>query len=150
MADKKPLYDPYSGYGGDCVLRRSQAVKICNTVETAGQGGWDAKGDFPHADIVKEIDQACDNVALALESVGASWKQVWSVTSYHVGPITEDIVEAMQSQFAMRCPKGTPLWTSVEVKGLRKEKMRVEIAVKADCTENGPQPVGMYSPPPVC
>lgn len=150
MADKKPQYDPYSGYGGDCVLRCSQAVKMCNAVETSGQGGWDAKGEFPHASIADEINQACENVELALQSVGSSWKQVWTVTSYHVGPISDEVVEAMLYQFASRCPKGTPLWTAVEVKGLRKAQMRVEIVVKADCTEGGPAPVGMYSPPKVC
>lgn len=150
MADKKTQYDPYSGYGGDCVLRCSQAVKVCSAVETAGQGGWNAEGEFPHSTIGDEINQACENIEMALQSVGACWKQVWSVTSYHVGPISEEVVDAMLFQFASRCPRGTPLWTAVEVKGLRKEQMRVELVAKADCTENAPAPVGMYSAPPVC
>ncbi|QKF63958.1 Rid family hydrolase [Campylobacter corcagiensis] len=107
------------------------AVKIGNIVKISGQGGWDESGvNFPHKDIKDEIIQACDNVEWALNSAGASWKDVYSVTSYFTVPFTDEIHMVLSSEFNKRCGK-SPIWTQLGVRELGNKPMRVEIVVEA-------------------
>src|SRR5207253_1326931 len=67
----------------------SQAVKIGNRVETAGQGGWSEAFAFP-ATLHAEILQAFENVGRVLQAAGTSWTDVVAIRSYHVG-LNEEI-----------------------------------------------------------
>ena len=108
----------------------SAAVEIGKMVKISGQGGWDRDFNFPHKDLKDEIAQALDNVAFVLESVGATWGDVYSVNTYFTGTITDAVNEQMAAFFKKHCPN-QPLWTSIQVAGLGHPSMRVEIVVEA-------------------
>lgn len=115
----------------------AQVLKIGNRVEISGQGGWHPKTvDFSeNITLEEEYDQAFDNVAIMLASVGASWKHVVHINSYHIpspetGQIT-DGVELMVQRIRERTPDRAPIWTCVGVPALGNPDMRVEIRVTA-------------------
>jgi enamine deaminase RidA (YjgF/YER057c/UK114 family) len=127
----KPEFFVTPGYG-ERQLRLyhySQAVKIGNRVETAGQGGWDDDWEFP-ASLADEIAQAFRNVERTLSAAGASWEHVIHVNSYHLG-FDEDTNRAMVARFRHHMPNHAPVWTSIGVAALGDPKMRVEIRVTA-------------------
>ncbi|KAJ6107758.1 hypothetical protein N7523_009081 [Penicillium sp. IBT 18751x] len=109
----------------------SQAVRIGDRIECAGQGGWDPKtGVFPQ-DINAQIDQAFANVELNLKDAGGKgWEQVFRVNSYHV-PINDEALAAMVRNFKRYMPNHQPIWTCVGVPRLGEEDMKVEIEVVA-------------------
>jgi enamine deaminase RidA (YjgF/YER057c/UK114 family) len=113
----------------------AQALRLGNRVDISGQGGWTDELGFPET-IGDEIELAFDNVERTLNSAGASWSDVVSVTSYHVpiddSPAIEDEVFAvMNEQFRQRMPDRPPVWTAVAVPKLGLDGMHVEIAVTA-------------------
>jgi enamine deaminase RidA (YjgF/YER057c/UK114 family) len=113
----------------------AQALRLGNRVDISGQGGWTDELGFPEG-IADEIALAFDNVERTLNSAGASWSDVVSVTSYHVpiddSPAIEDEVFAvMNEQFRRRMPDRPPVWTAVAVPKLGLDGMHVEIAVTA-------------------
>lgn len=108
----------------------SAAVQIGNIIKISGQGGWDRDFKFPHKKLSDEIAQALDNVAFVLESVGASWGDVYSVNSYFVDKISDEVNMQMVNFFKKNCPN-QPLWTNIQVAGLGHPSMRVEIVVEA-------------------
>ena len=114
----------------------STIMEVDGRVELAGQGGWDpATLKFPSGrPIEAEIDQAFDNVAFMLNSVGLDWRNVGHVNSYHTlepdGAILAATAE-MGRQFQLRMPDHKPIWTCLGVAGLGDPKMRVEIRVTA-------------------
>ncbi|MEV5810446.1 Rid family hydrolase, partial [Streptomyces parvulus] len=84
----------------------------------------------------EEIIQAFDNVERTLNTVGASWKDVIHVNSYHkVAPgddvISEDINTLMAEQFRSRMNGREPVWTETGVTVLGLSTMRIEIRVTA-------------------
>jgi enamine deaminase RidA (YjgF/YER057c/UK114 family) len=123
------------GYGETQIenLHYSQAVKIGNRVEISGQGGWDDEFSFPD-DLEEEIVRAFDNVERTLATAGASWRDVISVTSYHV--VSEPAAFAAHNrvitdQFRTRMGDRAPIWTEIGVTALGAPKMRIEIVVTA-------------------
>jgi|GEM_PF-61069 len=107
----------------------SQAVKIGNRVETSGQGGWNDNWEFPES-LRDEIAQAFANLTRTLETAGATWENVISVHSYHVG-FQEEVNEMMTENFRKHMPNHAPIWTLLGVDKLGDPKMRVEIRVVA-------------------
>lgn len=92
----------------------SMAVIIDDKIiKISGQGGWDRVFNFPHKELKDEINQAFENVGFVLESAGSSWSEVYSVTIYLTGKITDEINGLMASQFKKRC-KIAPIWTMVQ------------------------------------
>ncbi|KAI8079546.1 uncharacterized protein B0P05DRAFT_541039 [Gilbertella persicaria] len=68
--------------------RYNQILKVGNRIDISGQGGWSSTipedgYKFEYKSLEEEIEQAFKNVELVLNSVGACWKNVKSVTSYH-------------------------------------------------------------------
>lgn len=113
----------------------SQAARIGDRVEISGQGGWTDDWDFPEA-VRDEIVLAFDNVERTLNTAGASWADVVSVTSYHLAideapGIEPEVHDVMVEQFRARMPERPPLWTGVGVAKLGDPQMRVEIVVTA-------------------
>lgn len=83
-----------------------------------------------------EIVQAFDNVERTLATVGATWKDVIHVNSYHkVAPgddvIGDDHNAVMAEQFRRRLDGRAPIWTETGVTVLGLAAMRVEIRVTA-------------------
>ncbi|KAJ5665430.1 uncharacterized protein N7477_007878 [Penicillium maclennaniae] len=109
----------------------SQAVRIGDRIECAGQGGWDPTTGVFHQDINAQIDQAFANVELNLKDAGGKgWEQVFRVNSYHV-PINDEALAAMVRNFKRYMPNHQPIWTCVGVPRLGEEDMKVEIEVVA-------------------
>lgn len=107
----------------------SQAVKIGDRIEIAGQGGWNDDWQFPEK-LSDEIDQAFLNINRTLATAGASWDHVVIVRSYHVD-IDSATVETMADRLRRYLPDQPPVWTNIGVAALGDENMRVEIEVTA-------------------
>ena len=126
-------------------LHFSQAVRMGDRLELAGQGGWDDAFEFPAATIPQEVANAFDNVGRVLAAAGASWDDVVQVNSYHCRTdpaalpapstahlaIEAEALDAMVGQFRLRMPRHAPIWTCLGVVGLGHPSMRVEIRVTA-------------------
>ncbi|KAI5475879.1 hypothetical protein MNV49_000761 [Pseudohyphozyma bogoriensis] len=106
-------YYAYPGVGETNVQLHgySQAVRIGDRIECAGQGGWDpATGEF-NTEINAQIDQAFKNVDLNLKDAGGKgWSQVYRVYSFHV-PINNEALTAMTRNFKKWMPDHKPIWT---------------------------------------
>ena len=114
----------------------SMVMEADGRVELSGQGGWDpATLEFPTGrSIEAEIDQAFDDVAFMLDSVGLGWPNVAHVNSYHTTEPDGAILAAtaeMARQFRRRMPDHQPIWTCLGVAALGDPMMRVEIRVTA-------------------
>jgi enamine deaminase RidA (YjgF/YER057c/UK114 family) len=107
----------------------SQAVKIGDRVETAGQGGWTDTFEYPDK-LREEYIQAFDNVGRVLKAAGVTWDDVISVHSYHVG-LDDEALAIMTEQFRLRMPSHQPIWTCIGVAALGSPRMHVEIRVTA-------------------
>ncbi|MET7504422.1 Rid family hydrolase [Streptomyces microflavus] len=125
------------GYGEKLheALGYSSAVRVGDRVEISGQGGVDDDLNIPDS-MEDEIVQAFNNVERALNTVGATWKDVIHVNSYHkVSPgedvISEDVNRIMAEQFRDRLDGRAPIWTETGVTVLGLAAMRVEIRVTA-------------------
>ncbi|KAG1372075.1 hypothetical protein G6F60_011098 [Rhizopus arrhizus] len=114
----------------------NQVLKNGNRIDISGQGGW---GDctngpsFQYKSLEEEIEQAFKNVEHVLSTVGASWKDVYSVTSYHVNfaETTERVCTIFPALFRQYIGERAPLWTCVGVTALAIKEMNVEIVVSA-------------------
>ncbi|KAJ5237678.1 hypothetical protein N7489_007769 [Penicillium chrysogenum] len=111
-------YFNYDGWGqkANRDFYYSQAVRIGDRIECAGQGGWDPQTFVIHREINAQIDQAFANV--------------FRVNSYHV-PINDEALQAMVRNFKKWMPNHQPIWTCVGVSRLGEDDMRVEIEVVA-------------------
>ncbi|EIE86173.1 hypothetical protein G6F46_011483 [Rhizopus delemar] len=113
-----------------------QVLKNGNRIDISGQGGW---GDltngysFQYKSLEEEIEQAFKNVEHVLSTVGASWKDVYSVTSYHTNfaETSERILAKFSALFRQYIGERAPLWTSIGVTSLAIKGMNVEIVVSA-------------------
>ncbi|KAL9629340.1 MAG: hypothetical protein Q9164_006923 [Protoblastenia rupestris] len=126
-------YTSYEGYGQRVKkdLHYSQAVRIGDTIECSGQGGWDRiTEEIPH-EIGKQIDQAFANVEHTVQKAGGKgWEQVYNVRAYCV-PLNNEALDHILRNFRKYCPNHQPLYTVVGVQRLGFDDMRVEIEVKA-------------------
>ncbi|VUC36352.1 unnamed protein product [Clonostachys rosea] len=126
----------YYAYKGQGVKNRenfwySQAVRLGDRIECAGQGGWNPETGVIEKQIIAEIDQAFANVERNLKDAGGKgWSQVFRVNSYHV-LLDNKILDAMVRNFKKYMPDHQPIWTCVGVPCLAQEHMRVEIEVVA-------------------
>ncbi|KAE8153634.1 L-PSP endoribonuclease family protein [Aspergillus avenaceus] len=126
-------YYSYEGVGqkNKATFRYSQAVRLSDRIECAGQGGWNPQTGVIHKEINAQIDQAFANVELNLKDAGGKgWEQVFRVNSYHV-PINNEALDAMVRNFKKYMPNHEPIWTCVGVSRLGEDDMRVEIEVVA-------------------
>ncbi|KAG1138437.1 hypothetical protein G6F37_013326 [Rhizopus arrhizus] len=113
-----------------------QVLKNGNRIDISGQGGW---GDltngysFQYKSLEEEIEQAFKNVEHVLSTVGASWKDVYSVTSYHVNfsETSDRVLSIIAALFKKYIGERAPLWTSIGVTSLAIKEMNVEIVVSA-------------------
>lgn len=83
-----------------------------------------------YKNIEEEIIQAFDNVEHVLNSVGSSWKDVYSITSYHV-PLNAEITSLFPKLFKKYIGERAPICTCVGVAELDEKEMHVEIVVIA-------------------
>ncbi|KAF7171359.1 hypothetical protein CNMCM5623_003755 [Aspergillus felis] len=109
-------YYNYEGVGkaNQSKFKYSQAVRVGDRIECAGQGGWDpSTGNIPR-EINAQIDQAFANVDMNLRNAGGEgWSQVYRVNSYHV-PINNEALDAMVRNFHKWVPGHEPIWTATD------------------------------------
>ncbi|MDG4825391.1 Rid family hydrolase [Asanoa sp. WMMD1127] len=113
----------------------SGAVRVGDRVEISGQAGVDDDLVVPES-LEDEIVLAFDNVERTLATVGATWRDVIHVNSYHkVAPgddaIGDDHNRVMADQFRRRLGGRAPIWTETGVTVLGLAAMRIEIRVTA-------------------
>ncbi|CAH0053822.1 unnamed protein product [Clonostachys solani] len=126
----------YYAYEGQGVKNRenfwySQAVRVGDRIECAGQGGWDPETGVFEKEINAEIDLAFANVERNLKDAGGKgWSQVFRVNSYHV-LLSNEALGAMVRNLKKYMPDHQPIWTCVGVARLAEDDMRVEIEVVA-------------------
>jgi enamine deaminase RidA (YjgF/YER057c/UK114 family) len=132
----KPIFSVTPGYGERQLrdFHHSQVVRYGDRVETSGQGGWDDDWCYPES-VRDEVIQAFADVERTLATVGASWRHVITVHSYHLpdatGRIGPEHLDTMVEQLRLRMGDRAPLWTCIGVAGLAGPQMRVEIQVAA-------------------
>lgn len=124
------------GYGQTLfdLLHYRQALRVGDRVDISGRGGWDDAITFP-ASLEDEIVKAFENVEKTLATVGATWRDVVAVDSFHI-PTSEDEIgdehtRVMAEQFRKRMGDRAPIWTQIGVAALGAPGMRVEIRVTA-------------------
>ncbi|KAL9111350.1 MAG: hypothetical protein Q9227_004227 [Pyrenula ochraceoflavens] len=109
----------------------SQAVRVGDRIECAGQGGWDPNSGVIERETNAQIDLAFANVERCLKDAGGKgWSQVYRVNSYHI-PLNDEALEAMVRNFKKYMPDHQPVWTTIGVTRLGEDDMRVEIEVSA-------------------
>ncbi|KAK8209351.1 endoribonuclease L-PSP [Phyllosticta capitalensis] len=109
----------------------TQAIRVGDRIECAGQGGWEPKSGKIHAELNAQIDQAFANVDLTIKTAGGKgWSQVYRVNSYHV-PMNDEAMAAMVRNFKKWMPNHRPIWTCIGVPRLGDPEMKVEIEVVA-------------------
>lgn len=125
------------GYGEKLnkALGYSSAVRVDDRVEISGQAGVDDDLVVPDS-LEDEIVLAFDNVERTLATVGATWRDVIHVNSYHKVTPEEGVIGAdhnriMAEQFRRRLGGREPIWTETGVTALGLAEMRVEIRVTA-------------------
>ncbi|KAE8339612.1 hypothetical protein BDV24DRAFT_152588 [Aspergillus arachidicola] len=126
-------YHNYEGVGkrNQKKYKYSQAVRISDRIECAGQGGWNPATGEIHREVNAQIDQAFANVDMNLRHAGGKgWEQVFRVNSYHT-PLDDEALEAMVRNLKRYVPNHEPIWTVLGVSHLAEEDMRVEIEVVA-------------------
>lgn len=116
-------------------LGYSGAVRVGDRVEISGQAGVDDDLVIPDS-LEEEIVRAFDNVERTLATVGATWKDVIHVNSYHKVAPGDDVIGdehnlVMAEQFRLRMGGRAPIWTETGVTVLGLADMRVEIRVTA-------------------
>ncbi|CAF1230382.1 unnamed protein product [Adineta steineri] len=122
-------YFCYKGVGEEKkkLFKYSQAVRIGDRIECAGQGGWDPETGEYDKDFSKQIDQAFKNIQLNLTDAGGKgWEQVYRIVSYHI-PLDDEALNAMVRNLKQWCPTHEPIWTVLGVSKLGDERMKVEI-----------------------
>ncbi|RSH77015.1 uncharacterized protein EHS24_003956 [Apiotrichum porosum] len=126
-------YFTYPGYGEEALEKHkySQAVRIGDRIECSGQGGWDRATSKITEDLGAEIDQAFENVDVAVKAaIGKGWSQVFRMTTYHV-VLNEEIYVRMKMNIDKWLPDHKPIWTCIGVAKLAFPGMNVEIEVAA-------------------
>ena len=124
------------GYGQTLfdLLHYRQALRVGDRVDISGQGGWDDDITFPAA-LEDEIVKAFETVEKTLATVGATWRDVVAVDSFHLPTAEEEIgdehTRVMVEQFRKRMGDRAPIWTQIGVAALGAPGMRVEIRVTA-------------------
>jgi enamine deaminase RidA (YjgF/YER057c/UK114 family) len=140
-------YYSYEGLGkwSQEQLWYSQAVRICDRIECAGQGTRNQYSFSPytltvfehsqvgsktghcHVKLEDQIDQAFTDVDLVLTNAGGlGWQQVFRVNAYHL-PLDDCVVATMVRNFKQWMPYHQPIWTCVGVANLAQADMKVKI-----------------------
>ncbi|TVY53959.1 hypothetical protein LSUE1_G010226 [Lachnellula suecica] len=123
--------DPGPGQARSDASHYSQAVRIGSTIKTAGQGGRNAAtGILDPSDLHSQIDNAFENIDRVLQAAGLrGWEDVYLWRSFAVR--MQESHEYLVRKIRERVPGHRPVWTAVQVPGLAKKEMLIEIEVEA-------------------
>ncbi|MFI5261747.1 MAG: Rid family hydrolase [Candidatus Limnocylindrales bacterium] len=101
------------------------AVRVGDTLHVGGHTGETADDVFS-ADPATQIRQTFTNIADTLAEAGATWADVVSMTTYHVGLSAQKIVALAVAAEFLRDPY--PAWTAVGVTELWEPAAIIEIS----------------------
>ena len=101
------------------------AVRVGDTLHLTGHTGEAADGLFP-ADPEAQIRGTFVNIALTLAEAGASWTDVVSLTTYHIGLRTQSAMLLKVAGDFLDVPY--PAWTAVGVTELWPPEAVIEIS----------------------
>ncbi len=109
--------------------------RIGRIVELSGQTGHRPDLSLP-AELEEEIDQAFQNITVALEAAGSDWSKVYLLRTYHSVPvgaeaIPRDSFELVRAGVAKYLAGRPPAWTAIGVSALAEPGMHIEIEAKA-------------------
>lgn len=94
-------------------------------------GGWNpSSGEIPE-NVSEEIGLMMDNVQRCLRELrwGCGWDFVYTVRTWHTD--LEGTKELMAAHLQSRMQGHRPMWSCLEVRGLKVRGMRVECEVEA-------------------
>ncbi|TDK45649.1 RidA family protein [Antarcticimicrobium luteum] len=106
----------------------SAAVRAGDFVYAAGQIGLNPDGSIPESDS-EQIRNAFDRLKIVLEAAGSSMDDVVELITYHVG-IKNNLAGcvAIKADY-IKAP--FPTWTIIEVAGLARPELKIEIKATA-------------------
>jgi len=99
----------------------------------SGVLGYDVPCKTAEKDVTKQVEKAFILMAGNLKAAGVDWKDLVSVTSYHVGSADDEAFAAFFTERQKYFKKGEPMpaWTAVFVKGLFFEHEILEMEASA-------------------
>ncbi|KAF2215409.1 hypothetical protein CERZMDRAFT_105130 [Cercospora zeae-maydis SCOH1-5] len=126
-------YFSYPGWGerANESSHMSQAVRVGDFITISGQGGWNCDSGEISDDITTEIEQAFDNVNVALKDAGGKgWCEVFRINLYMMN-ITEESMAGLKRAMEKWMPDHKPVLTGVGVPALAAPGMTCEVEVWA-------------------
>lgn len=101
------------------------AVRVADTLHVTGHTGETA-GEYYPEDPEAQIRQTFTNIAVTLAEAGATWSDVVSMTTYHVGLSSQATMLLSVAADFLRAPY--PAWTAVGVTELWSPEAIIEIS----------------------
>ncbi|MCC5986542.1 MAG: RidA family protein [Pararhodobacter sp.] len=112
----------------------SAAVRAGNFLYIAGQVGIGEDGSIPPTD-AEQIENAFRRLKLVVEGAGFEMSNIIELVSYHVG-IANNLADFMRIKTSY-IGEPYPAWTILEVAGLARKELVIEIKAVAWRDENG-------------
>ena len=129
-ASKNPIF---AAAGGGTVFDKfqySSAVKAGGLVFVAGQIGLNSDGSMPDKHEQQFIN-AFERIKLVLEEVGCQMSDLVELVSYHVGLNTNNHLADFMKVKAQYVPAPYPTWTILDIAGLARPGLVIEIKAVA-------------------
>ncbi|NVJ66555.1 MAG: RidA family protein [Gammaproteobacteria bacterium] len=106
----------------------SEAVKVGNQIWLSGQVGYDSNTKSYPDSLEEQTELVFKNIERILKQAGATMEDIVEITSYHTDISKIGTVTQVKKRFI---PKDFPAWTAVEITGLARPKIQIEIKVVA-------------------
>lgn len=106
----------------------SEAVKVGNQIWLSGQVGYDPKKKSYPDSLEEQTKLVFKNIERILNQAGATMADIVEITSYHTDISQIGTVTQVKKRYI---PKDFPAWTAVEVSGLARPAIQIEIKVVA-------------------
>lgn len=110
-------------------LQLSPAIVSSNHLYLSGITGTGADGKIPD-NLDAQIRTAFDKIGVILAEAGLGYQSIVEMTTYHIG--LRDHFEMFNAIRIEYCSEPFPAWTAVEVAGLQRQGINVEIRVIAN------------------
>ncbi|MBL4787318.1 MAG: RidA family protein [Cohaesibacteraceae bacterium] len=110
-------------------LQLSPAIVSSNHLYLSGITGTEADGKIPD-NLDAQIRTAFDKIGVILAEAGLGYQSIVEMTTYHIGLREHfEMFNAIRIEY---CGEPFPAWTAVEVAGLQRKGINVEIRVVAN------------------